>query len=222
MRSKNLLFYCATFIFGTLMLLVTSSNGVSNTFDVYAMDNCDPTSNCSTLEIGTDNSQSNNCTNFSICVNAVFGDGNTQTNRCDSVGEFGCFNGAGGNDNTQNIDCDSVGEFGCTNGAGGNDNTQTNRCDSVGAGGCANIAFGNDNTQNLLCARMLTGCNNEIGSFEAPISSNSQSTTCANAGSCSNVGENTNVIANGADCSSHDPGTTTICQPGRTKILPNP
>jgi len=62
---------------------------------------------------------------------------------------------------------------------------------------------------------MVTGCGNAFGSFDTVVDSNAQSTICANAGSCLNVGEHTNVIANGADCVSHDPNTTTYCQPNR-------
>lgn len=144
-----------------------------------------------------------------------------------------CFNFAQGNDQTQKMNCNSVGGNGCRNiahGVGfdpdtgtfdpGIDNTQNMNCNFVSVG-CLNDITGDENTQNLLCARM-TSCNNVIGSFDAPIDSNTQSTTCANAGSCLNVGENTNVLANGVDCESHDPDTTTYCQPGRTEILPNP
>ncbi len=124
-----------------------------------------------------------------------------------------------GDGNTQNVECTNVG-FVCANTASGNDNTQTNNCFSIGLD-CVNGATGDGNNQNLLCARMATICINEAGSFE-PSSSNTQSTTCANADTCSNRGINTNVVANGADCESHDPDTTTYCQPGRTRILPNP
>ena len=55
----------------------------------------------------------------------------------------------------------------------------------------------------------VTGCGNTFGSFDTSVDSNTQSTICANAVSCLNVGENTNVIANGADCVSDEPDTTT-------------
>jgi hypothetical protein len=158
----------------------------------------------------------------------VNGNDNTQTNRCDSVpgNEFvvGCENIANGNDNTQIINCFSVGVNRCVNRVTdfepSNDNTQKMNCIFVSVGCVNEVTQGSGNTQDLLCTRM-TSCNNAMGSFETPIDSKTQSTNCANAGSCSNVGVNTNVLANGADCESHEPDTITFCQPNRIIIRPN-
>jgi hypothetical protein len=140
-----------------------------------------------------------NCDATSTCENEPgTGTGNSQTNTCTDFST--CSNGVFGDDSDRN--------------------TQTNGCTDFST--CRNDAgLGDGNTQNLLCARM-TDCHNVIGSFEAPANSETQSTTCANAGSCSNVGENTNVLANGADCESHDTDATTYCQPNRIIIRPNP
>lgn len=111
---------------------------VSNylTFDSFAVDTCDSSSNCTNTQTGTGNSQTNDCTDLSICRNE-----------------------ANGNDNTQNNDCSSVPGIGdvpgCSNVASGDGNTQTNHCDSIPANefipGCFNRAAGDSNTQNNVC-----------------------------------------------------------------------
>ena len=198
---------------------------------------------------GNENHQEFTCTNIGTvgCFNFANGDVNTQLMDCSNIGELGCANQVFGSDNTQTIDCQNVGEFGCFNSAFAKNNLNQNiKCYSVGDAGCENLSFNSstlDNTkhvQDVTCIFVSTGCSNiafltEIDQDLTCVRSNlcinesfigsggnAQSTTCANAGSCLNDGENTNVLANGADCESHDPDTTTYCQPGRTKIIPNP
>ena len=68
-------------IFASMILLTTSSNDVSNTFEVYAADNCDTTSTC--INSGSpSNIQNNNCRANSGCGNDANGDSNTQNNNC--------------------------------------------------------------------------------------------------------------------------------------------
>ena len=50
---------------------------------------------------------------------------------------------------------------------------------------------------------------------------NAQSTIFANTVSCLNIGDLSNVVANGADYENHDPDTTTYCHPNRIIIRPN-
>jgi hypothetical protein len=49
---------------------------------------------------------------------------------------------------------------------------------------------------------------------------NVQLTDCNNAGSCDNSGDHTTVLGNEVACSSSDPHTTSLCQPGRTVVIP--
>lgn len=192
---------------------------------------------------GNGNTQNLNCANVELlgCSNAVIGNNNFQETNCNSVGEFGCRNqvigsnnrqvisctdvgvicnvSADENNNIQNLKCTDVG-FACQDSATGDSNTQNLNCFLVG-GACADQVVGDGNSQNLVCTRMVNVCGNLLGSSESPTNSNTQSTTCANAGSCLNTGENTNILANGADCESHEPDTTTYCQPNRVIIRPN-
>jgi hypothetical protein len=72
MRNKNILFFFGMIMFGTLMLMATTSS-LSNTFQVYAEDNCDTTSTCTNTP-GSD-TQRNNCNRSSICANEEVGGG---------------------------------------------------------------------------------------------------------------------------------------------------
>lgn len=206
--------------------LVISTAVITNSMmfeqSVYAVDNCDATSTCLNVDTGIGNTQTNECTNFSICFNGMTSRGivqrSIQTNECTDLST--CSNaitGSRSNDNIQTNRCDSAPGLGfidgCTNFATGNDNTQINSCTAVAA--CDNEALGDDNRQNILCARMFD-CGNTIES-----SSSTQSTTCANGGTCSNTYANSDVLANGASCESHDPDTTTYCQPNRIITRPN-
>ena len=148
MNGNGVLSYCATSVFISLILVSTTPNRLSNTFEVYAANNCDSTSLCENMPggAGTINSQVNNCTNHSQCTNVVsrFADDNSQTNNCNSVPDepisfktIGCVNAVGaGERNTQTNDCNSIPNFiGCLSVAQGNDNTQTNDCEKVRSDG---------------------------------------------------------------------------------------
>jgi hypothetical protein len=185
---------------------------------------CDSAPVCFNTATANDMRQSIQCRNASSCANFGGSDGLIQSIECtDVIGS--CSNGGFLRSNTnQELRCFSIGESGCTNisdetsfGPENTPNEQKLFCASVSSG-CANLASGNQIDQNLLCARS-TQCNNNSNLL--PVSSNTQSTTCANVDFCNNIGENTNVLANGASCESHDPGTTTICQPNRIIIRPN-
>ena len=52
--------FTAAFVLGSLMLIATTSNGVSDKFEVKAADNCDATSTCQNTDLGGSN-QNNNC-----------------------------------------------------------------------------------------------------------------------------------------------------------------
>lgn len=150
MDRKSGLFYSAAFVFGTLMLLSTTSNGVSDTFEVYAADNCDASSTCTnTPGLST---QRNDCSRNSECINQADLQPNTQNNncagsRCENYNVI-----IAGTSNTQKIDCARAS---CVNGSFGSSNTQTIAC--------ANSFCGNDargsTTQNLAC-QSTTICTN--------------------------------------------------------------
>ena len=55
--SNFLLFYRAALVFGSLMLLFPTSDGLTNTFNVYAANNCDATSTCNNMELLSPNNQ---------------------------------------------------------------------------------------------------------------------------------------------------------------------
>lgn len=161
----------------------------------YAADNCSETTICQNFNEGggIGNSQTNNCINFFLCRNGVVsGSDNTQTNECRGR--------------------PSLGE--CTNTAIGDGNTQLNDCFTSSQ--CHNTAIGDGNTQHNSCARIA--CVN----FAAGSTPSKQSTTCYNAAVCENTHINSNVVANGADCQSSGPDTTTICHPGHTRIITRP
>ena len=110
------------------MLVAVTSHGLTNTFNVYAADNCDATSTCNNTELLSPNNQNNNC-RTSICDNFANGFLNTQNNNCRGSS---CFNFAQDTSNTQNTNC----------------------ADS----GCSNVvAAGSRNTVNLACSRG-SGC----------------------------------------------------------------
>jgi hypothetical protein len=91
------------------MLLATTSHRLSNTFEVYAVDNCDAISTCTNVPgTGTGNTQTNYCTDFSDCRNEITGNDNIQKNECNSVPSPGCFNVATGDGNKQSNNCDTV------------------------------------------------------------------------------------------------------------------
>ena len=189
--------------------LFVSSVALANSMmfeqSVYAIDNCDSTSTC--FNLPNTPTQRNSCARSSICNN--IGGGNDQNNNC-SRSE--CGNTAfGGSSNSQNIACESSS---CSNDVASSSNSQNIACRSSS---CTNSLFaGGSNSQSIAC-QSSTVCAINVG---AP-GSNTQNIACQSSPSCVNAGQNTNVIANGASCESHDPNTTTICQPGRTIIRPN-
>lgn len=185
---------------------------------------CDSVPGCFNTGVANDMRQSIQCRNVSSCANFGGSEGLGQSIECTDVASS-CANGAFVTSNTnQELRCISIGGSGCSNGSqetsSGPENTPNEQklvCAFVSSG-CDNIAIGNQIDQNLVCARS-TQCTNN--STLLPVSSNTQSTICSNAESCSNVGINTNVVANSGDCESHDPDTTTFCQPNRIIIRPN-
>jgi hypothetical protein len=73
MGSKSVFFLCAVFVFGSLMLVAVTSHGLTNTFNVYAANNCDATSNCNNTELLSPNNQNNNCSiPFAIILQMAF------------------------------------------------------------------------------------------------------------------------------------------------------
>ena len=161
----------------------------------YAADNCDPTSTCTNIQTGIDNSQTNDCTNFSTCVNEANGNDNTQTNRCDTIEAESCSNrvapfAGGGNDNNQITDCSRITNndgLGCINLVDGSRNSQTIGCNEVNQG-CFN-GGDSDNIQVIKCnsvgqnAEFSTSCSN-LGSLD-----NVQNIDCTNVlGTCENSG----------------------------------
>ena len=196
--------------------MLTTINYLEN--ELFAADNCDPTSTCQNT--GSFSTQTNNCFR-SDCRNE--GDFNTQVNNC-SLGSR-CDNR--GFSSIQTNDCFTSG---CAN--LGDSSTQVNNC--IRSGVCTNFGLSSDQTNE--CADSV--CGNTVN--DAGISSkqenkcarsscvtfsevphNSQHTECANSFSCLNIGDNTNMISNGAACTSGVTGTTTICQPGRIIVRPN-
>ena len=179
---------------------------------------------CTNTGTANDMRQSIQCRNVISCANFGGSEGLSQSIECTDVAGS-CANGAFVTSNTnQELRCISVGDSGCSNdsqetgfGPGNTPNEQKLDCVFV-SDGCKNVATGNQIDQNLVCARTTQCINN---STLLPVSSNTQSTTCSNAESCSNVGINTNVVANSGNCESHEPDTITTCQPGRIIIRPN-
>jgi hypothetical protein len=150
------------------MLVSTTSNGVSNTFKVYAADNCDASSPC----VNTPGSsiQRNECNRVSTCSNLSVGNLNTQNNNCNGASD--CFNLALGNSNTKNNNCNRASS--CATTAEGSSTTQNVVC--ANESGCATIAF--SGTQNTAC--QSSECTN-IGSITNVIS-NSATTPCTAGG----------------------------------------
>jgi hypothetical protein len=72
MSSKSVLLFSAMAVFSSLMLTSTTHNGLSNTFEVNAANNCDSTSTCNNVELLSPNNQDNNCRS-SICDNFANG-----------------------------------------------------------------------------------------------------------------------------------------------------
>ena len=126
MNSNLVLFFCAVFVVGSIMLMATTSS-LSDSFKVYVANNCDASSIC-TNNPGSD-TQLNNYIRLSTCLNNHFASLNTQNNNC-SDGSF-CANNAFGNSNTQNLNCARVFQ-------------------------CVNIEFGSSSTQNTACANSGT------------------------------------------------------------------
>lgn len=108
MNSNLVLFFCAVFVVGSVTLMATTSS-LSDSFKVYAANNCDASSIC--INNPGSDTQLNNCTRLSTCLNSDFASLNTQNNNC-SDGSF-CANNALGNSNTQNLNCARV--FQCVN-----------------------------------------------------------------------------------------------------------
>ena len=149
MNSNLVLFFCAVFVVGSIMLTATTSS-LSSSFKVYAANNCDATSIC-TNNPGSD-TQLNNCTRRSTCLNTDFASLNTQNNNC-SDGSF-CANNALGNSNTQNLNCARVNQ--CVNIEFGSSSTQNTAC--VNSGNCFIVDF--QYSQNTAC-QSTGSCRNE-------------------------------------------------------------
>ena len=149
MNSNLVLFFCAVFAVGSVMLTATTSS-LSDSFKVYAANNCDASSIC-TNNPGSD-TQLNNCTRLSTCLNNDFASLNTQNNNC-SDGSF-CANNALGNSNTQNLNCARVNQ--CVNIEFGSSSTQNTAC--ANSGSCFVVDF--RSSQNTAC-QSTGSCRNE-------------------------------------------------------------
>lgn len=147
MSSKSVKLFNAMAVLSSLMLVSATSNGLSNTFQVYAEDNCDTTSTCTNTP-GSD-TQRNNCNRTSTCSNVASGNSNNQNNNCE---RSLCLTQAIGNLNSQNLNCRSA--F-CSNAAINDLNTQNLNCraaDSCLNGGVFNAG---ENNQNLACTNTV-------------------------------------------------------------------
>lgn len=165
---------------------------------------------------GSGSTQDIDCTQSISCGNT--GDGSTQSMKCQGPQ---CHNNGDGS--TQKIFCTGEANQGS--------------CSTIGTGttqsiDCTNLpsslpqcfssnGFGkHPATQTTICQR--TTCTTQFS--ESPIDNNVQNTNCNNVGGgCVNDGDHTNVYGSGisGSCHSGAPRTTTICQPGRTAVIPN-
>jgi hypothetical protein len=145
----------------------------------------------------------------------------------------GCFNTGSGNQNNKCYNIQTQFD-GCTNSGVGSG--QNNKCYNIRGGldGCDNFGIGshqNNNCYNIQSAPGETGClNSGDGSTQSNLCqrspcqntgntpSNIQSTKCFNAGTCSNTGDHTTVIAANSPCSSSGDHSTTICTSGRIVV----
>ena len=123
---------------------------LSNMFNVYAADNCDATSTCTSIDLGSLNSQTNNCRTNSDCINTAYGNSNSNTNNCSDSAS--CDNNAVGNLNILTSNCRTSH---CNNVAIGDSNTQNSNCIDSNCARPIPEAEGNSNTQNKNC-RALT------------------------------------------------------------------
>jgi len=117
-------------------VLTLTSNGISNTFSVYAANNYDATSTCSNFP-STSDIQNNNCTLTSVCVNIDFGR-STQNNNC--ADPSFCNNVDVGGSSIQNVAC--ANGFPCTNVDAGGSSIQNAACQSsscLNAGTSTNV-----------------------------------------------------------------------------------
>lgn len=153
--------------------------------------NCVEVGEC--FNIGVGSIQDNNCRSTSTCSN--HGDGSIQTNNCAYItkpegrkSRSGCDNN--GLDSIQINNCALRSAGLCAN--RGVTSIQVNDCaNSPGCGNAADEALGNN--QYTSCQK--TNCNTH--SFST---SNMQTTECNSADSCTNIGDHTTVLANGAAC----------------------
>ena len=163
MGSKNLLFYCTALVFGSLMLLTTTSNGVSSTFEAYAVDNCDASSTCFSSPL-----DNNNCNRFSTCVNFGSAAGGQNNNCVESL----CENGNIGFPSNQDNNCSRTGR--CLNYNNAGSSSQSITC--ANSDFCLNLHAGA--TQNTVCQSTGTCDNREHNSN---VYSNS-ATSCVSGG----------------------------------------
>jgi hypothetical protein len=227
--SSSILLSCMIFVFVGLGLLATTANGLSNTFQVYAADNCDAESICTNTGTGSD--QQNNCVD-SRCLNR--GDHSVQNNRCVHAKierSFGCSNIGDRsiqNNNciaTEFAECQNIGDGSTQNNwckgerqvclNSGHGSSQNNLClDTI----CSNSGFNSNSNQNNNCVNrdqkvhrcINQGDSNQINNCldascdNGPNSPSDQSITCARITLlCSNFGNNANqnmVCANTDRC----------------------
>lgn len=168
MGCRSVLLYSAIIVFSILMLVSTASNGVSNTFKVYAADNCDASSTC--VNTPGSSTQRNHCNRDSTCSNLSVGSLNIQNNNCNDASD--CFTLALGNSNNQNNNCNRASS--CSTTVDGSSITQNVACANESE--CTTISL--SGTQNTAC--QSSQCSN-IGS-NTNVISNSATTACSAGG----------------------------------------
>jgi len=153
-----------------------------------------------------------------LCKNE--GDGSNMNMNCAYTGGSCSQTGDG---STMNMNCARM-EVGCSNAANpGNPSKMSVDCANGGA--CRNLWLGSGGSDTQFLILNLS----KVGVLYSVVPQRGQGTTqttiCNSAGGffpegCANEGRDTTVLANGAQCSSGAPGTTTVCQPGRTLTFP--
>lgn len=215
MNSHSYLKSCVVVLAASMLLLMVAAESKSNVLfsKAFAGNTCVNTpGGCFNTGSGIQNNKCYNIqTQFDGCTN--IGNSASQNNNCSNIrdGLNGCVNI--GSFSIQNNNCSDIqAGIGCTNSGVGSG--QNNNCYNIqrapGETGCLNS--GDGSTQSNLCQR--SSCQN-TGNTPANI----QSTKCFNAGTCSNTGDHTTVIAANSPCSSSGDHSTTICTSGRTVVV---
>ena len=112
----------AIFFYGGIMRVSLTSSPLSNSFMVYAADNCDATSTCNNTP-GLD-TQINNCNQNSFCDNFADGTSNIQHNNCNIRTVCASAVEGDSNDLRSNCNVDSI----CGSSAAGDSNDLRSNC----------------------------------------------------------------------------------------------